>query len=199
MSSPMEPARITGVILAGGRGQRMGGVDKGLVDFRGRPLAAWAVERFGPQVDELLINANRNARRYAAFGPPVFGDDLEDFPGPLAGLHAALGHAAHPLVATVPCDSPLLPLDLVARLLAGLREHDAEVAVARALGRGQPVFCLCRRELRASLGAYLAGGGRAMERWFAAQRVAWVDFDDCAEGFHNLNTAAELDEAARAG
>lgn len=111
--------RITGVILAGGRGRRMGGVDKGLLELRGRPLAAWVAERLAPQVDELLVSANRNGERYAAIGYRVVGDRIPGFAGPLAGLHAALKVAAHQLVATVPCDSPFLPADLVLRLFSG--------------------------------------------------------------------------------
>ena len=112
--------KITGVMLAGGQGRRMGSVDKGLVTLRGRPMAAWVLERLRPQVDELIINANQNNERYAEFGYPVFPDEIDGFAGPLAGLHAALSHASHPLVATAPCDSPFVPDDLVARLRAAL-------------------------------------------------------------------------------
>jgi molybdopterin-guanine dinucleotide biosynthesis protein A len=183
---------ITGVILAGGRGRRMGGVDKGLLELRGRPLAAWVAERLMAQVDELLVSANRSGERYAAIGYRVVGDRIPDFAGPLAGLHAALTVAAHPLVATVPCDSPFLPADLVLRLFSGLTATDADVAVARSGGRVHPVFCLCRRDLLPHLDAYLASGERRMAGWQATLKVAEVAFDDEAEAFANVNTGEEL-------
>lgn len=184
---------IAGVVLAGGQGRRMGSVDKGLREFRGRPLAAWAIERLAPQVDELFVSANRNAEIYAGFGHPVIGDVVAGYAGPLAGLHAALTHAARPLLATVPCDSPFLPADLVARLAAGLDAAGATIAVARTGGRPHPVFCLCRRELLPGLADYLARGERRFETWFRAQRAVEVDFDDEAEAFVNINTVDELD------
>ena len=168
---------ISGVILAGGLARRMGGADKGLQLLGGRPLAARVAERLAPQVDELLINANRNAAAYAALGYPVFADQVPDFAGPLAGLHAALTQAAHPLVATVPCDSPFLPEDLVLRLLAALTAAGADLAVAAAGGRLHPVFCLCRKTLADDLGAYLAAGERRVEAWVRRQRLAVVAFD----------------------
>jgi len=194
-SSPL-PA-ITGVLLAGGQGSRMGGIDKGLVTLDGKPMAAWALARLAPQVDEVLINANRNAEAYAALGYPVFGDDIPGQPGPLAGLHAALLQARHPLVATAPCDSPFLPADLVARLAAALLAARADLAVARTEGRSQPVFCLCRRELAGSLRAFLDGGGRKVSQWHAAVKTVEVDFDDVAAAFRNINTPEELAAASR--
>ena len=131
----MSATGITGVILAGGRGSRMGGVDKGLQDLQGRPLVQWVLERLAPQVDSVLINANRNLPRYAGFGCPVLPDLIPDFAGPLAGLQAALAGAATPLVATVSCDSPLLPADLVRRLQEALAAADADLTVARAGNR----------------------------------------------------------------
>ncbi len=183
---------ITGVILAGGLGRRMGGVDKGLQLLNGRPLVSHVIERLAPQVDELLINANQNGDRYAAFGHRVVPDRIPDFAGPLAGLHAVLAAAAHPLVATAPCDSPFLPADLVLRLFSGLTATGADVAVARTGGRVQPVFCLCRRDLQPHLAAYLASGERRMVGWHATLKVAEIAFDDEAEAFANLNTRDEL-------
>ena len=122
--------KITGVILAGGRGQRLGGIDKGLAPYRGRPLIEWVIERIEPQVDEFVINANRSPERYAAYGVPVIPDVLGDFPGPLAGLHAGLVRASHDWVLTIPCDTPSLPRDLVARMQAGLSSENIEVVVA---------------------------------------------------------------------
>ncbi|MDH4189882.1 MAG: molybdenum cofactor guanylyltransferase, partial [Betaproteobacteria bacterium] len=122
---------ITGIVLAGGQGRRMGGVDKGLQPLRGKPLVQWVIERLAPQVDEILVNANQNVEAYAGFGHPVVADDLGDFAGPLAGLHAGLKAARHALAVTVPCDSPFLPLDLVARLRDALGKHRADLAVAK--------------------------------------------------------------------
>jgi molybdopterin-guanine dinucleotide biosynthesis protein A len=183
---------ITGVVLAGGMGRRMGGVDKGLLELRGRPLAAWVVERLGAQVDDLLINANQNRERYAAFGAPVVADEVPDFAGPLAGLHAALSAAQTPLVATAPCDSPFLPADLVSRLLSALTATGADLAVARTFDQPHPVFCLCRREVLPHLTEYLAGGGRKIDRWYATLKVVEVAFDDEADAFENINTRDEL-------
>jgi molybdopterin-guanine dinucleotide biosynthesis protein A len=191
---PLDAMRggITGVILAGGLARRMGGADKGLQLLHGRPLVAWVLERLAPQVDALAINANRNSERYAEFGVPVFPDQVPDFAGPLAGLHAALTAVHTPLVATVPCDSPYLPHDLVARLHAALEREASDLAVARTLGQLQPVFCLVRRTLLPHLADYLAAGGRKVDHWYATLRVSEVGFDDEAAAFENINTAAEL-------
>lgn len=184
--------KITGVILAGGLGRRMGNIDKGLQELRGQPMAHWVVERLAPQVDELLINANQNGERYAAFGHRVVPDQIPDFAGPLAGLHAALSAAAHPLVATAPCDSPFLPADLIARLRAALTAADADLAVARTFDQPHPVFCLCKREVLPHLTAFLDSGGRKIDRWYATLKVVEVPFDDEAEAFENINTREEL-------
>ena len=189
--------KITGVILAGGQGRRMGSVDKGLVELRGQPMVAHVIARLAPQVDELIINANQNAERYAAFGHAVFPDDIGGFAGPLAGLHAALGRARHPLVATAPCDSPFLPTDLVARLHDALAAADAQLAVARTFDQPHPVFCLCRRDLRPHLDAFLASGGRKIDWWYASLKVVEVPFDDEEAAFRNINTRDELDDAGR--
>ena len=188
----MNRPRITGVILAGGLGRRMGSLDKGLLALRGRPMVAWVIERFGPQVDELLINANQNGERYAAFGHRVVPDEIPDFAGPLAGLHAALSAAAHPLVATAPCDSPFLPADLISRLFQVLTATGADLAVARTFDQPHPVFCLCRRAVLPHLTEFLAGGGRKIDRWYATLKVVEVAFDDEADAFENINTREEL-------
>lgn len=190
MSAPRDG--ITGVVLAGGLGRRMGGVDKGLVEFRGRTMVERVLERLRPQVDELIINANRNGERYAAFGYPVFADEIEGFAGPLAGLHAGLSRASHPLVATAPCDSPFLPADLVARLHAALATAGAELAVARTFDQPHPVFCLCRRDVLPHLEAFLAAGGRKVDLWYASLKIVEVRFDDEEEAFRNINTRDEL-------
>lgn len=183
---------ISGVVLAGGLGRRMGSVDKGLLPLRGRPLAAWAADRLAPQVDELLINANRSTEAYAAFGYPVIADSLPGYAGPLAGLHAALAQAAHPLIATAPCDSPFLPVDLVDRLAAGLIRAGATIAVARCGERTHPVFCLCRREVLPALERTILNGELRFERWIRAQHYVEVAFDDQPEAFANINTPDEL-------
>ena len=187
-----ERAGITGVVLAGGMGRRMGGVDKGLQTLRGRPMAAWVVERLQPQVGPLIINANQNLDRYAEFGCPVVPDQIPDFAGPLAGLHAALSAASTPLVATAPCDSPFLPEDLVFRLFSALTAAGAELAVARTFDQPHPVFCLCRREVLPHLTDFLESGGRKIDRWYATLKIVEVAFDEVADAFENINTRDEL-------
>jgi molybdopterin-guanine dinucleotide biosynthesis protein A len=191
-AAPDERLQITGVVLAGGLGRRMGGVDKGLQELDGRPLVAHVIERLAPQVGSLLINANRNAERYAAFGHPVIADAIDGFAGPLAGLHAALAAATTPYVATAPCDSPFLPLDLVSRLFAALTANAAQIAVARSGEQSHPVFCLCRRELLSSLTAWLQAGERRFGGWTATLAAVEVAFDDQPTAFENINTRQEL-------
>jgi molybdopterin-guanine dinucleotide biosynthesis protein A len=176
----------------------MGGVDKGLQLLQGRPLVAWVLERLLPQVDEILISANQNLERYAAFGHPVLPDAVGGFAGPLAGLERGLAAARHELLATAPCDSPFLPHDLVARLHAALAAEKAELAVARTGSQPHPVFCLCERRLHADLHAYLAGGGRKIDTWYGRLRVVEVAFDDAADAFSNINTREELADHEKA-
>ena len=170
----------------------MGGVDKGLKPLRGKPMVQWVIERFAPQVDELLINANQNPETYAAFGHRVIADAIGGFAGPLAGLHRGLSEARHDLVATVPCDSPFLPRDLIARLRSALESRGAEIAVAKTGDQPHPVFCLCRREVLPGLTAFLANGGRKIDAWYATLKVVEVPFDDEADAFSNINTQDEL-------
>ena len=183
---------ITGVILAGGQGRRMGGVDKGLRELRGKPMVAWVLERLTPQVDEILINANQNPDVYARFGHRVIADEIGGYAGPLAGLQCALSAACHPLVVTVPCDSPFLPGDLVVRLEAALQAQSAQLAVAKTGAQPHPVFCLCRRDLLPHLTQFLAGGGRKIDAWYATLQVTEVAFDDQPDAFSNINTPEEL-------
>ncbi len=192
----MSADGITGIILAGGMGRRMGGVDKGLADLDGRPLVAHVLARLSPQVDDVLINANQNADRYGAFGVPVIADAIGGFPGPLAGLHAGLTAATRAFVVTVPCDSPFLPDDLVARLGAALRARNARLAVARTFDQPHPVFALVRRDVLPHLSAFLAAGGRKIDAWYSTLDAIEVAFDDEAQAFRNLNTAHELAAAA---
>lgn len=197
----MSKPQITGVVLAGGLGRRMGGTDKGLQELRGQPMVHWVIERLAPQVDELLINANQNGERYAAFGHRVVPDQIPGFAGPLAGLHAALATATHPLVATAPCDSPFLPADLISRLFSALTAADADLAVAKTFDQAHPVFCLCKRSVLPHLTEFLEGGGRKVDRWYSTLNIVEVAFDDEADAFENINTHEELGrfEAARNG
>ncbi len=183
---------VTGVVLAGGLGRRMGGVDKGLRELHGKPMVAAVITRFAPQVDELLINANQNADVYAQFGYRVIPDVIGGFAGPLAGLHAALAAATHALVATAPCDSPFLPLDVVARLHAAMKTNDAQLTVAKTGEQPHPVFCLCRRDVLPHLEQFLAAGGRKIDAWYATLKVVEVAFDDVADAFSNINSPQEL-------
>lgn len=193
---------ITGLILAGGRGSRMGHVDKGLQLFRGEPMAAHVLRRLGPQVDALAINANQNLDLYAAFGAPVWPDDLEGFEGPLAGLETGMRRCTTGFLVTAPCDSPFLPADLVARLLAALLAEGADLALAETEEAGDdgvlriqphPVFALVRVAALPHLSAYLASGGRRMDGWYGSIKVVRVRFDHAA-AFRNINTLHELQQ-----
>lgn len=196
----MTAATVTGVVLAGGRATRMGGDDKGLIELAGRPMIEHVLRALAPQVSALIINANRNRERYAAFGYPVVADDMEGFQGPLAGMCAALAAADTELVLFVPCDSPLLPQDLVPRLVRARAEQDCDIAVAFGAGRLQPVFALVPTALASSLREYLARGGRKIDRWYAEHRCAHADFSDVPDTFINVNTPDERDQlAARLG
>lgn len=192
LDAVMKIEAVTGVVLAGGLGRRMGQVDKGLQLLQDKPMVAWVIERLAPQVGALLINANRNGERYAAFAYPVVADAIPDFAGPLAGLHAALSAAETPFVVTAPCDSPFLPVDLVFRLFSALTAADAEIAVARTGDQPHPVFCLCRREVLPHLTAYLLAGERKFERWYSSLKTVEVAFDDQVAAFENINTLDEL-------
>ena len=192
---PIESSDITGLILAGGRGSRMGGVDKGLQNHHGISLALHALLRLGPQVGQVIINANRNLGAYESFGAPVWPDPVGEFAGPLAGFLAGLEHCETALMLSVPCDTPNFPPDLAARLASALDAADADLAYAVTLedGReqGHPVFCLMKATLSESLIAFLHSGERKIDRWFAQHRAVTVRFDD-ASAFFNANTAAEL-------
>ena len=194
----IERLAITGVVLAGGQGRRLGNVDKGFVELDARPLVAHVIDRLVPQVATLVINANRSAERYAAFGYPVVGDAVGGFAGPLAGLHAGLAAAATPFVATSPCDSPFLPADLVARLAAAFDARPIDIAVARTFDQPHPVFALVRRTVLPHLAQFLDGGGRKIDAWYASLAIAEVSFDDEADAFRNINTPADLAQSAAA-
>lgn len=183
--------KVTGLILAGGLGRRMGGRDKGLQHFRGKPMVAWSIERLAPQVDALLVNANQNLEHYEAFGYPVVPDRIAGFAGPLAGLHTGLLACETPLLVTAPCDSPFFPEDLVARLRTALDAVGADLAVAKTGDQPHPVFSLVRREVLDGLSAFLEAGGRKVDAWYAALKVAKVPFPD-ERAFANINTLEEL-------
>lgn len=180
---------VTGILLAGGRARRMGGSDKGLIELAGRPLAAHALARLAPQVGRVVINANRNREAYARLGAEVVADSLEGYLGPLAGLLAGMEAATTPWVVTAPCDSPFVPVDLVARLEAA--RAGAEIVVAHDGERRQPVFLLASTALAPDLRAWLGGGGRKIDQWFARHGLADADFRDLPEAFRNINTPEE--------
>jgi molybdopterin-guanine dinucleotide biosynthesis protein A len=208
MSGPhtLPAGDITGLVLAGGRGSRMGGVDKGLQNFNGTPLALNAVQRLHVQVGGMMINANRNQSTYESFGVPVWPDGLADYAGPLAGFLTGLEHCRTPYLLTVPCDTPLFPLDLATRLAAALVAENAEIAMVNApepadepggpaVLRPQPVFCLLSTSLIESLVQFTEGGGRKIDKWTAKHRTVLVPFDrpgDAPNAFFNANTLAEL-------
>jgi molybdopterin-guanine dinucleotide biosynthesis protein A len=183
---------ISSIILAGGRATRMNNVDKGLVLLQNKPLIAHVIDRLKPQVNEILINANREIANYVAFGYPVLRDENEDFLGPLAGFSLGLQHAKHDYILTVPCDSPLLPLDLTDRLLNGMSEAHADIAVASSDGDTHPVFCLMKKSVLPSLIEFLDAGERKVSAWQKSQNYIEVDFSDCCEAFTNLNTFDDL-------
>ncbi len=196
MLAAPDKSGITGLVLAGGEGRRMGGADKGLLPLADRPLVAHVLARLAPQVDGILISANRNLDAYRAFGHPVLPDTVGAAQGPLAGLHAGLAACATPWLLTCPCDCPALPADLAARLLAAAEAGQAAIAVATAAGKTQPAFQLLRRELLPALEAHFAAGGRKLMAWCREQGAVEVEFPDPA-AFRNLNTPEDL--AALAG
>lgn len=193
----IPPEQITGLVLAGGRGSRMGGLDKGLQQLHGKPLAQHVIARLAPQVGMLAINANRSQARYAAFGYPVWPDLDDGFLGPLAGLQSGLRHCTTPWLATTACDAPLVPTDLVLRLAEAMLASGAQAAYA-VTGHGQqrqphPVCALLDTSLAASLDRFLAAGERKMARWFDSLRLVQVDFPD-PQAFRNINTAQQLQQ-----
>jgi molybdopterin-guanine dinucleotide biosynthesis protein A len=192
-----RPETITGVILAGGAGRRMGGRDKGLVDFAGRPLIERVIASIEPQVGALLISANRNRERYGRYGYPVIADRMEGYQGPLAGFAAAMSAARTSWILTLPCDGPFPPPDLAQRLAAALVAQDAEIAVAREAERVQPVYALLPVALAQDLGAFLAAGERRILSWYARHRAAEADFSDRPGCFANVNSTEESRLLAR--
>lgn len=187
---------ITGLILAGGRAQRMGGIDKGLIPFHQKPLIQSAIDRLKPQVGPIIINANRNITRYAGYGYPVCMDETPDFSGPLAGFLMGLKSCRTPYLLTAPCDSPLLPADLASRLTEELEQKQLQLVYASSKesdGRvwAQPVFCLMHASLKESLSEFLKKGDLKIDRWFKEIQSGTVIFED-AKAFANVNTPEEL-------
>ncbi|MEO6697230.1 MAG: molybdenum cofactor guanylyltransferase MobA, partial [Gammaproteobacteria bacterium] len=163
---------ITGVILAGGRARRMNGLDKGLLEFAGKPLVEHALTRLAPQVSRLMINANRNHARYTSYGVPLVIDELEGYCGPLAGMYSAMGATQTDYIVTIPCDSPLIPDDLVQRMMAALIRENAVLCTAHDGRRLQPIYALMPRALSGDLHSYLMSGGRKVEDWLRGHRLA---------------------------
>lgn len=188
-----ERQTITGLVLAGGRATRMGGMDKGLVNLAGRPMVEWVLDCLRDQVDELIINANRNQETYGAMGHLVVSDRCGDFQGPLAGMASGMAAAGSQWLLTAPCDSPLLSPLLAARLWQACA-GGADIAVAHDGQRLQPVFALLRCNLLGSLQAYLDAGGRKIDRWYAEHEMQTVDFSDCMETFLNINEPADREQ-----
>ena len=204
MPHPITSQDVTGIILAGGRANRMGGVDKGLQNFNGKPLALHTLMRLSPQVHKVMINANRNLSTYASFGVSVWPDVSADFAGPLSGFLVGLERCQTPYLLTVPCDTPRFPSDLSIRLAEALEAKDAQIAMAAGYEansqdhrsvRTQPVFCLLRCALLESLLKFTRDGGRKIDAWTAMHNTTIVNFDqptDDPYAFTNANTLQEL-------
>jgi molybdopterin-guanine dinucleotide biosynthesis protein A len=183
---------ITGLILAGGKASRMGGSDKGLIVFRGQHMVTHVINRLSQQVGQILINANREIERYKSLGFTVITDEISDFAGPLAGLHAGMRAAKTEFILSVPCDTPLLPEDLSLRLMTAVESQQADIAVAKTGEQLHPVFCLCRTNLTQDLEKFLKAGGRKVDDWQKQHTYVEVSFDDNPSAFSNVNTPEEL-------
>ena len=188
---------VTAVILAGGKGRRMHGKDKGLVELANRPLIEYVIDAIKPQVETIILNANRNQEKYSHYGYPVISDELNNFQGPLAGFFSALKNSTTSHIVTLPCDGPLLPGDLVERLLFALNDNKADIAVAHDGERMQPVYSLIPTTLTASLKTFLDTGERKIDLWYKQHRIALTDFSDCPQTFRNINTAEQRDRLQR--
>lgn len=188
----MATGNITGIILAGGRARRMGGQDKGLIQLGMKPMIEYVLNAIEPQVDAIIINANRNQTTYEKYGFPVVADQIEGYCGPLAGMASGLQISETPFIVTAPCDSPLIPDNLVHKLYLTLRQENAEICTAFSNGRLQPVFTLMKSELLSSMLDFLNNGERKIDRWFEKHHLAIADFSDQPETFININSAEEL-------
>jgi molybdenum cofactor guanylyltransferase len=190
----MDKPAVTAVILAGGRGKRMGGLDKGLINFAGKPMIEHILTAISPQCDVIIINANRHIEHYEKYKHRVLADELNDFQGPLAGFSIALEQATTPLIMTLPCDAPLLPDDLVSRMIVAMQEADSDIAVAHDGDRLQPVYALIKTRLSAGLKKFLSSGERKIDRWYALNHTTQVDFSDIQQVFKNINTPEQQKE-----
>lgn len=177
----------------------MDGKDKGLVELANRPLIEYVIDAIKPQVETILLNANRNQEQYSRYGYPVISDTLADYQGPLAGFMCALKSATTSHIVTLPCDGPFLPDDLVERLIFTLTDNNAEIAIAHDGDRMQPVYSLIPTALSSSLSAFLESGERKIDLWYKQHRVALADFSDCPETFRNINTAEQRDQLQNEG
>ena len=186
---------ITGVILAGGQARRMGGQDKGLIQLSNRPMIQHVIDRISPQVNSLIINANRNQAEYESFGYPVISDELNGFCGPLAGFSSALDNISTNYLVTTPCDSPFIPKDMVIRLYNAMDQNNADISVVQTNNRLQPVFCLLKKSLLSSLNSFLELGERKIDKWFVLHNMIAVDFSDESSAFNNINTQDDLSKA----
>jgi molybdopterin-guanine dinucleotide biosynthesis protein A len=184
--------KITGIILAGGQARRMGGDDKGLITINDRPLIEYVIEGFGPQVDSLIINANRNLDTYKSYGYPVIPDSLSGYEGPLAGIAAGMKNVRTEYIVTVPCDSPFIDEDYVSKLSSQVNGANADIYVAHDGKRIQPVFCLLRTNLLKSLEDYLSRGERKIDRWYEEHNLVSIQFDDSNNTFMNINTPDDI-------
>lgn len=190
---------VTAVILAGGKGRRMDGEDKGLADLGGRPLVEHVIDSIEPQVETIIISANRNQQQYARYGYPVIADTLTDYQGPLAGFISGLTHARTSHVVTVPCDGPFIASDLVERLITALTTTNADIAVAHDGDRMQPVYALIPARLSARLMEFLNSGERKVDLWYKQLKLALADFSDCPDTFRNINTSELLEQLQNEG
>lgn len=185
---------ITGVILAGGRARRMGGIDKGLILLNGRPMVEYVIAAMRTEINKLMINANRHLDQYAAFGCPVIPDIMNGYLGPLAGIASGMRAASTPYIVTAPCDSPLIAGNLVQRLYETLVREGADISVAHDGERMHPVFALIRRDLLPNLLDFLDTGQRKIDLWYAQHRLAVAYFRDQPEAFRNVNSPEERAE-----
>ena len=195
----MNHPDVTALVLAGGRGQRMGGTDKGLIELSGKPMIEHILERLEPQCDHIIINANRNVDRYVVYGHPVLRDSLGDYQGPLAGFSTGLKHAKTPFIMTLPCDAPDLPADLVERMLTVMNGQQADITVAHDGERMQPVYALIKTALHENLDQFLASGDRKIDRWYAMNNTVTVDFSDMRDIFRNVNTPEQINAMSDIG
>ncbi len=192
MQIKLSNKQVTAVILAGGKGRRLQGSDKGLVPFKQRPMIEHILEMISPQVSNIIINANRNQQTYADYGYPVISDEMSDFQGPLAGFAVAMSKVTTSHILTLPCDGPFISTDYVTRMIEVLNEDQAELAIAHDGERMQPVHALIPVNLLDSLLEFLQTGDRKIDRWYAKHCYTFADFSGTPNIFQNINTESQL-------